>query len=110
MGYGGTYLAESDGIIATLPIGYADGFIRAFSGAFVTVHTEMGDVKARVVGRICMDQCMIDVSGALVKVGDTVTVFGIDPIDITRLAQLASTIEYEVLCLVSARVPRIAKG
>lgn len=109
VGYGGTYVAESDGVIATLPIGYADGFMRAFSGAPVTVHTKKGEVKATVVGRICMDQCMIDVSGSDVEVGDTVTVFGRDPADLCRLAVMASTIEYEVLCLVSARVPRIAK-
>ena len=108
-GYGGAYRAKCDGKVATLPIGYADGFIRAFSGFSVTVHTKAGDVKAPVVGRVCMDQCIIDVSGADVEVEDTVTVFGSDPEDLSHLARMASTIEYEVLCLVSARLPRIVK-
>ena len=109
VGYGGAHCASSDGVIATLPIGYADGFLRAFAGYKVTVHTKNGDIKAPVIGRICMDQCLIDISGAEVSVGDIVTVFGSDSRDRAHLAQMASTIEYEVLCLVSARVPRIAK-
>ena len=108
-GYGGAYCARRDGKVATLPIGYADGFIRAFSGFSVTVHTKAGDVKAPVVGRVCMDQCIIDISGAEVSVEDAVTVFGSDPEDLSKLAKMASTIEYEVLCLVSARLPRIVK-
>ena len=54
-----------------------------------------------------MDQCMIDVTGLDVKVGDTVVLFGEDPMDLRRLSALAGTIEYECLCLISARVPRI---
>lgn len=109
VGYGGAYLVQKDMTVATLPIGYADGFLRAYSGFYMTVHTKSGDIKAPVIGRVCMDQCMIDVSGYDVAVGDSVTVFGIDPKDISRLAVMAETIDYEVLCLVSARVPRAVK-
>ena len=108
VGYGGAFLADKDILVATLPIGYADGFLRDYSGFSLTVHTKFGDVRAPVIGRVCMDQCMIDVSGLNASVGDKVTVFGGDPQDISRLAAMAETIEYEVLCLVSARVPRAA--
>ena len=105
--YGGTYKAQTETSVATLPIGYADGFIRAYSGAAVTVSTKNGDKRAKVVGRVCMDQCMIDVTGLDVEVGDEVVIFGEDDGDLSRLAALAGTIEYECLCLISARVPRI---
>lgn len=107
--YGGHYSASEKRKIATIPIGYADGFLRAFSGAVVTVSTAEGNFKAPVVGNICMDQCMIDVTEVPCAVGDIVTVFGNDPEDLSRLARLANTIEYEVLCLISARIPRIVK-
>ncbi len=110
VGYGGAYTADRDIKIATLPIGYADGFIRAFSGFEVTVHTKAGDVKAPVIGRICMDQCMIDVTSLRVSVGDEITIFGERGSDLSRLADMAETIEYEVLCLISGRVPRIEKA
>ncbi|MBO5682847.1 MAG: alanine racemase [Clostridia bacterium] len=105
--YGGTYTAEDDRLIATLPIGYADGFVRAYSGAIVTVLTDEGPKKAAIRGRICMDQCMIDITGTSAKVGDKVVLFGNSPSELTELAKMANTIEYESLCLVTSRVPRI---
>ncbi len=107
--YGGIYKAQHSTRVATLPIGYADGFIRAYSGAAVTIRNQNGDFRAPVIGRICMDQCMVDITGLDVSVGDTVVLFGEDPSDLSRLASLANTIEYECLCLISARVPRISK-
>ena len=107
LGYGGTYVAIGDRTVATLPIGYADGFIRAYSGAWVDVNTADGFKKARIIGRICMDQCMIDVTGLSAAVGDSVRLFGGKPSDIEALAALAGTIDYECLCTVSARVPRV---
>ncbi len=107
--YGGTFTAEKPTRIATLPIGYADGFLRKYSGAEVTVKTESGQYPARLVGRICMDQCMIDIGDAPARIGDTVTLFGDDPGSLCRLAEMADTIEYESICLLSARVPRIIK-
>lgn len=109
VGYGGSYSADTHRTVATLPIGYADGFLRAYRGYFVTVQTSQGNFKAPVIGKVCMDQCMIDVTELPVHVEDKVTIFGYDPEDLSRLANLAGTIEYEVLCLISARVPRICK-
>lgn len=108
--YGGTFKAEREMTVATLPVGYADGFIRAYGGAFVTVETKSGERKAPIIGRICMDQCMIDVSGIDCKTGDTVRLFGGDPQELYDLAARAETIDYECLCLVSARVPRVYKN
>lgn len=109
VGYGGRYSSNEDRLIATLPIGYADGFQRAFQGFAVTVTTSEGNFRAPVVGSVCMDQCMVDVTGLPVRIGDIVTVFGSDPHDLSVLAKMANSIEYEILCLTSARVPRIPR-
>lgn len=105
--YGGTYSADRRKLIATLPIGYADGVLRAYSGSYVTVCTDKGDFYAQIVGRVCMDQCMIDVSNIPASIGDEVVIFGKDARSLEALAARANTIEYECLCLVSGRVPRI---
>ena len=107
--YGGRYCAERDTEVATVPIGYADGILRAYSGFSPLICTKEGNYRARIIGRICMDQCMLDVTGLPVSVGDEVTVFGSSPEQLRELAGMAGTIEYESLCLVSARVPRIKK-
>ncbi len=107
VGYGGEYAADTPRTIATLPIGYADGWLRAFSGASVTFHTEAGDVTAPVVGRVCMDQCMADVTDLPVTVGTPVTLFGQTPAELEALAGRARTIPYELLCLITARIPRV---
>ena len=110
VGYGGIFTADSTRLLATLPVGYADGWIRALAGASVTVHTAEGDRQAPLVGRICMDQCMADVTGLPVRVGDPVTLFGQTPEQLEALAARAGTIPYELLCLITARVPRIQAG
>ena len=104
--YGGTYTADTERLIATMPIGYADGFLRAYSGAFVTVETQNGPRAVPIVGRICMDQCMIDVTDTGARTGDVVTLFGSDPKELYAYADRASTIDYECLCLISSRVTR----
>ena len=106
VGYGGAFCADSERRIATLPIGYADGLLRGFSGGTVTVHTHEGDRRVPIVGRICMDQCMMDVTGTEACVGGTVTLFGNHPRELSDYATRASTIDYECLCLISSRVPR----
>ena len=106
VGYGGGYFADSERKIATLPIGYADGLLRGFSGGTVTVHCGEGDRLVPTVGRICMDQCMLDVTDTNACVGDTVTLFGNHPRELSDYAARASTIDYECLCLISSRVPR----
>ena len=107
VGYGGTYKADAPRTLATLPVGYADGWLRSFAGAEVTLHTKNGPVTAPIVGRVCMDQCMVDVTGLPVEVGTPVTLFGITPDQLTALAKRAGTIHYELLCLVTARIPRV---
>lgn len=110
VGYGAAWRADGERVIATLPIGYADGFMRAYSGANVTVETSRGPRRVPVAGRVCMDQCMLDVTGTAARVGDVVTLFGNDPRELSELATKAGSIEYETLCSVSARVPRVYAG
>ena len=107
VGYGGTFSAETPRTLATLPIGYADGWIRDFSGATVTFHTPAGDVQAPIVGRVCMDQCMADITDLPVAVGNRVTLFGQSSAELEALAKRAHTITYELLCLITARIPRV---
>ncbi|MCD7776621.1 MAG: alanine racemase, partial [Firmicutes bacterium] len=105
VGYGGTYTTEKDIKAATISIGYADGFIRKFSpGGVVYIDGQ----PAPLIGRVCMDQCMADISDIPdVKIGDEVTVFG-EPRDmIENLAHVAGTINYELVCLIGKRVTRI---
>ncbi len=104
--YGGDYQAQSARLIATIPIGYADGFLRAYSGMSVSVRTANGDCRVPIVGRICMDQCMLDVTETGAQIGDVVTLFGSSPDDLSACAAHARTVDYECLCLISSRVPR----
>ena len=106
VGYGGTFSADQPRTIATLPIGYADGWRRGLAGATVTVRTAKGDFRVPLVGRVCMDQCMADVTDLPVSVGDEVILFGLNAQDLEDHATRANTNTYELLCGVSARVPR----
>ena len=102
--YGSTYRTKKESLIATLPVGYADGYNRLLSNR--------GAVRIRgqyapVVGRICMDMCLVDVTGLVdVSVGDEVVLFGKDP-TADEIAEKIGTISYEVLCTLGKRVPRI---
>ncbi len=107
LGYGGDYTAPAPTTVATLPLGYADGLPRSCSGALVTVHTEKGPFPCPVIGRICMDMCMLDVTSIPAGIGNRVTVFGRNPKDLSSLAARGGTISYELLTRVSARVPRV---
>lgn len=106
--YGRTFTADKKMKIATVPIGYADGFIRQNAkDGYMTVNGK----KAKIVGRICMDQTMLDVTDIEdVKTGDEVVVFGTgengEP-TADSLAENTGTINYETVCLVGKRVPRI---
>ena len=106
--YGRTYTTEKPTCMAVLPIGYADGLSRALSGK---VSFRIHGKDAPVIGRICMDMCMVDVSGIEgVSVGDTATLFGYDEtgalIPCERVSDALGTIPYEVLCFVNKRIPR----
>ncbi len=101
--YNGIYTAERDVLTATVPVGYADGFLRHFVGGVY-----INGLSAPILGRICMDQCIVDISAIPgVKVGDEVIIFGGDPERLDKLAASANTINYELVCLVGKRVARI---
>lgn len=106
--YGCRYLTERDSLLATLPIGYADGVSRLLSDNGAVL---IGGIPAPVVGSVCMDQMMIDVTDLPgVRIGDEATLFGssegcILPID--EIARRIRSIHYEVVCRVGQRVPRI---
>ena len=102
--YGRTYTTPSDRKLAVLSIGYADGLLRSLSGRAQFL---LRGKLVPVVGRICMDMCMVDVTDVPdVQVGDEVTIIGEErPCDI--LARQLDTISYEVLCGISKRIPRI---
>jgi alanine racemase len=106
--YGRTFTAENDVRIASLTVGYADGYPRSLSSkGEALVH----GVRCKVVGRVCMDQLMLDVSGVPhVQAGDVVTLIGADGSEEIRadyLASLYNTIPHEVVCGISNRVTRI---
>lgn len=104
IGYGRRTVLKRRSRIATIPIGYADGFNRHFGRGNVSVKVNGHD--APTVGNICMDACMIDVTGIECKVGDDVEIFGRQA-PLQRLADLLDTIPYEILTSVSPRVKRI---
>lgn len=106
--YGRTYTADCDRVIATVPCGYADGYPRLLSGQNEVL---LRGRRARGVGRVCMDQMMIDVTDIPdAAVGDEVTLFGRDGDDIITaddLAEKCGMIGYEIICGISGRVPRV---
>ena len=100
--YGCTHVLDRETRLAALTIGYADGLPRLCSDKLEVL---IGGQRAPVVGRICMDMCMADVTGLDVAPGDEVEVFG-EHLPIEDVAALAGTIQYELLCAVSPRVHR----
>ena len=103
--YGRTYTTKKESVIATLPIGYADGVSRHLSNAGYMV---VRGKKAPVVGRICMDQMMLDVTDIPdVKTGDDVIVYGGPELPTEEVAAIAGTIPHELFCTLSPRVPRV---
>lgn len=106
--YGRTFTAEHEMRIATVPIGYADGYPRRLSNKMSML---VNGHRAPVIGNVCMDQTMLDVTGIdNVSEGKQITVFGKDGgayISVDELAEKAGLINYEVLCSLSRRVPRV---
>ncbi len=103
--YGATYTAQTEEWIGTVPLGYADGIRRGLQGSEVLVNGK----RCEIVGRICMDQFMIRLTEQA-KVGDLVTVIGKqdqEEIEMDELAEKLETINYEIACMISSRVPRI---
>ena len=106
--YGRKWTATQDSIIATIPLGYADGYPRPYSSRAEVI---VNGIKAPIVGNICMDQCMIDVTHVpYVRVGDEVTVMGRDGIyEVTAddIADATGTINYEIACAFGQRLPKV---
>ncbi len=105
--YGGTYVAEGERVIATLPVGYADGYPRSLSNKGEVL---VRGKRAPIVGRICMDQLMIDVTDIPdVQMLDLVTLIGEDgdeAITMEELGQLSGRFNYEFACDLGIRIPR----
>lgn len=108
--YGRTYVANSKRRIATIPIGYADGLWRSNTANDVMV--QIKGQYAPIVGRICMDQCMIDVTDLQnISLGDEVVVYGLSDVNsIDKIARSNNTINYEIVCAIGERVPRVYKS
>ncbi len=109
LSYGCTYCTKRETMVATIPIGYADGYTRLLGNrARVLIHGQY----APILGRICMDQCLADVTELTeaVQAGDEVVLFGQQEekqLSADEVARLAETINYELICIVGKRVPRI---
>ena len=101
VGYGATYIADKEEYIATIPVGYADGWIRNNKGRDVSIKGK----RYKIVGNICMDQLMILVDDT-VQMGDTVALVN-DDITIEEVSRDLGTINYEIVCSISDRVPRV---
>ena len=109
--YGRRFVTKRDSIIATIPVGYADGYSRSLSNK---VQVLVGGRRVNQIGTICMDMCMIDVTDLPdVKVGDDVVLLGRqggEEIRVEELASIAGTIPYEIFCSIGRRVRRVYKS
>ena len=106
--YGGTYVTKQDTVVATIPVGYGDGYCRGLSNkGYVLIHGK----KAPIIGKVCMDQFMVDVTEiADVKVGDRVTLIGRDgeeAITMEEIGELSGRFNYEFACDLGKRIPRV---
>ena len=108
IGYGGTYTTTAPTVVATIPVGYADGYRRNLSGKF---HVLIRGKKAPILGRICMDQMMVDVTGIPEAAPDDQVVLvgtsGSERISVEQIAAGADSFNYEFVCGISRRVPRV---
>ena len=107
IGYSRTFTADRKMKVATLPIGYADGFSRSNGKRGLKIYVK--GVPCDILGRVCMDQTMIDVSAIEdISVGDEITIFGKDsPVSVYDYSDLHETIPHEVMCDMARRVPRV---
>ena len=109
--YGGTFVTERPTVVATVPVGYADGYRRSLSGKFYVL---IRGKKAPILGRICMDQMMVDVTGIEdVQLNDRVVLVGSDGaerITMEQIAEAADSFNYEFVCGISRRVPRFYRS
>ena len=114
--YGGTFTTVKPTVVATVPVGYADGYPRALSGSNGNPNVGVMSIRGKpapIIGRVCMDQTLVDVTDIPdVKMNDEVTVFGPENAAIgadtaDSIAAKTGTINYEIICGISRRVPRV---
>ena len=109
--YGGTWVTKAPTMVATIPVGYADGYRRSLSGKF---HVLIRGKRAPILGRVCMDQLMVDVTGIPdAALGDRVVLIGSsgeETITVEQIAQAADSFNYEFVCGISRRVPRVYRS
>ncbi len=114
VGYGSTWKAQKKTTVATLPIGYGDGYNRLLSNRGQAIVIAGGKpYMVPVIGRVCMDQIMVDVTGIPARLGDRVIAMGsVDGknVDADEIARICETISYEILLSYTARVPRVYVG
>ncbi len=105
IGYSRSYITDRTTLVATVPIGYADGFRRTFSNGW---NVMIRGQKVPIIGKICMDSFMVDVTDIKdVSLGDEVVIWDNENITLDELADRCDTINYEILCTIGARVPRV---
>lgn len=107
--YGHDYVTQKETTIVTLPLGYGDGYPRNLSGVAPVLIKGM---RFKISGRICMDQIMVDVGNARVRIGDEAVLIGAqgeERISVEELACLSGTIPYEIVCGLGSRIPRVYK-
>ena len=105
--YGSTYITDKETRVATIPVGYGDGYPRNLSN---TGYVIIAGKKCPILGRVCMDQFMVDVTGMDIKEGDVATLVGNDGeecITVEELAEIAGTFNYEFVCDLGKRIPRV---
>ena len=104
IGYSRSYITDKETKVATIPIGYADGFRRDFSNGWEVL---INNKKVPIIGKVCMDSFMADVTELDdVKIGDEVVIWDNENITLEELAEKCNTINYEIICTISDRVPR----
>ena len=107
IGYGGTFVTTRKSRIATIPVGYGDGYPRNLSNKGSVL---IRGIRVPIVGRICMDQFMVDITDTDIEEGDIVTIIGKDKdefISVEEAAELSGTFNYEFICDLGKRIPRI---
>lgn len=105
IGYSRSYITNKETKVATVPLGYADGFRRTFSNGFEVL---VNGKKAPIIGKVCMDSFMIDVTDVTdCKIGDEVIIWDNENIKLEELADKCDTINYEILSTIGNRVPRV---
>ncbi|MCD8073544.1 MAG: alanine racemase [Lachnospiraceae bacterium] len=108
--YGGTFVSDHEMEVATVPVGYGDGYPRSLSNQGSVL---IGGKRAKILGRVCMDQFMVDVTGLDVHILDEVTLMGkdgADEITVDELGTLSGRFPYEFVCDIGKRVPRVYCG